>query len=183
MKADPEGENMRKHIILTIAILVTTTAIAQQGFPRPRRDDTRADAIDAAAAAPWLMKLRTQRISETLGVSEDRAKGIAQRWSIYDRDFLQRAHQMMQLRARFNQILLGPGGEDDKNAHLKPLLDQFLEQRRQQQELKQKFEDDIRSQLSPAQQVRLIILVDDLQKTIREGIREAVKEGRQRRMN
>jgi hypothetical protein len=116
-------------------------------------------------------------------VPEERAKGIAQRWSVYDRDFLQRARQMMQLRNHFNQILLGPGSEEDKNARLKPLLDQFLEQRRQQQDLKLKFEDDIRGQLSPAQQVRLIILVDDLQRTIREGIREAVKEGRQRRMN
>lgn len=172
---------MRNQIIVAVATLATTVAMAQQGFPRPRRDNPQA--IDAAAAAPWLMTLRTQRISQTLNMPEDRAKGIAQRWSVYDRDFLQRARQLMQLRAHFNQILIGPGGEDDKNARLKPLLEQFIEQRRQQQELKQKFEDDIRSQLSPAQQVRLIILVDDLQKTIREGIREAVKEGRQRRMN
>ncbi len=172
---------MKNTILIALATITVTTAVAQQGPPRPRRDDPQA--IDAAAAAPWLMTLRTQRISQTLGVPEERAKGIAQRWSIYDRDFLQRARQMMQLRNRFNQVLMGPGGEDDKNAQLKPLLDQFLEQRRQQQELKLKFEDDIRAQLSPAQQVRLIILVDDLQKTIREGIREAVKEGRQRRMN
>jgi len=174
---------MKKHMLMVMAMatIVATTAMAQQGFPRPRWDDPRA--MDAAAAAPWLMTLRTQRISQTLGVPEDRAKGIAQRWSVYDRDFLQRAHQMMQLRNQFNQILMGPGNEDDKNARLKPLLDQFIEHRHQQQELKQKFEDDIRAQFSPAQQVRLIILVDDLQKTIREGIREAMKEGRQRRMN
>ena len=172
---------MKKLMLIVILIFAATTAMAQQGSPRPRRDDPQA--LDAAAAAPWLMTLRTQRISQTLGVPEDRAKGIAQRWSVYDRDFLQRVRQMMQLRNHFNQILMGPGDEDDKNARLKPLLEQFIEQRHQQQELKQKFEDDIRTQLSPAQQVRLIILVDDLQKTIREGIREAVKEGRQRRMN
>ena len=172
---------MKKLMLIVISIFAATTAMAQQGSPQPRRDDPQA--LDAAAAAPWLMTLRTQRISQTLGVPEDRAKGIAQRWSIYDRDFLQRARQMMQLRNHFNQILMSPGDEDDKNARLKPLLEQFIQQRHQQQELKQKFEDDIRAQLSPAQQVRLIILVDDLQKTIREGIREAVKEGRQRRMN
>ena len=172
---------MKNHILIVMATIAATTAMAQQGPPRPRRDDPQA--LDAAAAAPWLMTLRTQRISQTLGVSEDKAKSIAQRWSIYDRDFLQQTHQMMQLRNHFNQILIGPGDEADKNARLKPLLDQFLEHRRQQQDLKLKFEDDIRAQLSAAQQVRLIILVDDLQKTIREGIREAVKEGRQRRMN
>jgi hypothetical protein len=172
---------MKKPMMFLLVTLMATTVMAQQGPPRPRRDDPKA--LDAAAAAPWLMTLRTQRIAQTLGVSEDRAKSIAQRWSIYDRDFIQRAHQLMQLRNQFHQILMGSGGEDDKNARLKPLLDQFLEQRHQQQELKLKFEDDIRAQLSSAQQVRLIILVDDLQQTIREGIREAVKEGRQRRMN
>ena len=176
---------MRKSFLFVLATIATTVtatvAMAQQPPPRPRRNDPQA--LDAAAAAPWLMTLRTQRISQTLGVPEDRAKGIAQRWSIYDRDFLQRAHHMMQLRNQFNQILMGPGDEDDKNARLKPLLDQFIELRRQQQDLKLKFEDDIRTQLSAAQQVRLIILVDDLQKTIREGIREAVKESRQRRLN
>lgn len=168
-------------LILMTAFLAAA-AMAQPGPLRQRRGED-PQALDAAAAAPWLMALRTQRITQTLGVPEERARGIAQRWSVYDRDFLQRARQMMQLRGRFNQILLGPGDEEDKNVRLKPLLDQFLEQRRQQQDLKLKFEDDIRAQLSPAQQVRLIILVDDLQKTIREGIREAVKEGRQRRMN
>lgn len=172
---------MRMPLVLVLATLAATATMAQQGQPRPRRDDPQA--LDAAAAAPWLMTLRTQRITQTLGLPEDRARGIAQRWSVYDRDFLQRARQMMQLRAHFNQILLSPGNEEDKNARLKPLLEQFMEQRRQQQDLKSKFEDDIRAQLSPAQQVRLIILVDDLQKTIREGIREAVREGRQRRMN
>ena len=172
---------MRKPWMIGMTVCAATAALAQQGPPRARRDGHQA--LDAAAAAPWLMTLRTQRITQTLGIPEDRAKSIAQRWSIYDRDFLQRARQLMQLRDRFNQILMGPGDEEDKNGRLKPLLDQFLEQRRQQQDLKLKFEDDIRAQLSPAQQVRLIILVDDLQKTIREGIREAVKEGRQRRMN
>ena len=172
---------MRKPLVLVLATLAATAAMAQRGQPRPRRDDPQA--LAAAAAAPWLMTLRTQRISQTLGLPEDQARGIAQRWSIYDRDFLHRARQMMQLRAHFNQILLSPGSEEDKNTRLKPLLEQFMEQRRQQQELKMKFEDDIRAQLSPAQQVRLIILVDDLQKTLREGIREAVREGRQRRMN
>ncbi len=172
---------MTKHMLIVMA--AAATVMAQQGPPRQRRGGADPQALDAAAAAPWLMALRTQRISQTLGVPEERAKGIAQRWSVYDRDFLQRARQMMQLRNRFHQILMGPGNEEDKNAQLKPMLDQFIELRRQQQDLKQKFEDDIRSQLSTAQQVRLIILVDDLQKTIREGIREAVKEGRQQRMN
>ena len=53
-----------------------------------------------------------------------------------------------------------------------------MDHRKQQAELKTRFEDDIRSGLTPAQQVRLIILVDDLTRQIREGIRETLKEGR-----
>ncbi len=172
---------MKKNMLMLVLVAGAASLSAQQGHLRPRREDPQA--LDAAAAAPWLLELRTQRITQTLGLPEDQAKAIARRWSAFDRDFLQRAHAMGQLRGRFSQILLGPGSEEDKNAHLKPLLEQFLDQRRQQQDLKLKFEDDIRGQLTPAQQVRLIILVDDLQKTIREGIRDAVKEGRQRRMN
>ena len=102
---------MRIPLLILMATFAVTAVMAQQGPPRPRRDDPQA--LDAAAAAPWLMTLRTQRISQTLGVSDDKAKSIAQRWSVYDRDFLQRAHLMMQVRNQFYQILIGPGDEAD----------------------------------------------------------------------
>ena len=176
---------MQKPMLLTIilATLAAMPASAQQGM-RPRREGplkNNPQAAAEAAAAPWLMQLRTQRISQTLQMPEDQAKVIALRWSQFDRDFISRAGQMGQLRGHFHQILLGPGAEDDKNVKLKPLLEQFMELRRQQLDLKNRFEDDVRGGLSSAQQVRLILLVDDLQKTIREGIREAIKENRANR--
>jgi hypothetical protein len=124
-----------------------------------------------------LMQIRTNRIQEVLSLPEDKARAIAERWDRYDRDFMDRTRRIGEIRGRFNQILLAPGGEDDKNARIRPLLDQFMDLRRQQADLKKGFEDDIRGQLSPAQQVRLIILVDELQQKIREALRESLGGG------
>lgn len=121
-----------------------------------------------------LRRIRMERIQEVLGLPEDRARAIAERWERYDRDFMDRARRIGEIRGRFNQILIGPGTEEDKNGRIKPLLDQFMDLRRQQVDLKKGFEDDIRAQLSPAQQVRLIILVDELQQRIREALRDSL---------
>lgn len=161
-------------------LLLLTASLAAghaQGRPfqeRPRR----ADKGPEAAAGPMLLQLRTQRIQDALALPEDRAKTLAERWARYDQDFMQRAKEQARLRGRFNEILLGPGSEDEKNAHIKPLVDQFMDFRRQQVDLKTRFEEEVRAGLTPAQQVRLIILVDDLTRQIREGIREALREGR-----
>jgi hypothetical protein len=103
---------------------------------------------------------------------------LAERWARYDQDFIQRAREMGKLRGRFNDILMSPGSESDKNARIKPLVDQFLDLRRQQMDIKIKFEDDARAGLTPAQQVRFILLVDDLTRQIRDGIRETLKDNR-----
>lgn len=146
-----------------------------QGLPeRPRRMER----AEAAAAAPMLMRVRMNRLQESLNLPDDRAKAIAERWARFDAEFMTRARELGRLRGRFNEILLGPGTEEDKNARLKPLLEQFVDLRKQEVELKIRFEDEVRAGLSPAQQVRLIILVDDLTRQIREGIKEALKEGR-----
>ena len=157
------------------ATLATATAQAQPFQARPRRMEPRAEAM---GGGPLLMRVRMQRIQDALGLSGDRAKSLAERWARYDAEFIQRARELGKLRGRFNDILLSPGSEEDKNPRLRPLVDQFMDHRKQQAELKTRFEDDIRSGLTPAQQVRLIILVDDLTRQIREGIRETLKEGR-----
>ena len=67
---------------------------------------------------------------------------------------------------------MGPGTEEEKSAKVRPLLDQFVDLRRQQADLKFKFEDDIRGKLSPAQQVRLIIQVEEMQRRVAEALRQ-----------
>lgn len=157
-----------------VATLLPLPAQAQPGQERPRRFERAGE----GPGGPMLLQVRMHRLQEALGLSEDRAKSLAERWARYDSDFVQRARELGRLRARFNEILLGPGSEEEKSGRLKPLVDQFMDQRKQQAELKIRFEDDIRAGLTPAQQVRLIILVDDLTRQIREGIRETLREGR-----
>jgi hypothetical protein len=125
-----------------------------------------------------LGQFRRERIRQVLNLSDAQTQLIANRWARYDGEHAARQREIGELRQRFNEILIGPGTEDEKSARVRPMLDRFLDLRRQQADLRQKFEDDIRQNLSPAQQVRLIVLVDELQKKITELIRERRQQRR-----
>ena len=147
---------------------LTTTLVAQQEpvQPPPGR---------IAPEGPILAQLyqmRVSRIQQSLGFPEDRAKALAERWGRWDREFIDRGRQLMQLRQLFNQTLMGPGSEEDKCARLKPLMEQFLALRQQQDEAKRRFEGDILQSLSTAQQARMILLMEDIQSRIRQTLRE-----------
>jgi actin-related protein len=119
-----------------------------------------------------LARFRMDQLQQTASLPEDQARIIVDRWTRYDRDQLERAQQVRQIRRRFNEILLGPGTEEEKSVRVKPLLEQFMDLRRQQAELKLRFEDDIRLRLSPAQQVRLILQVEEMQRRVLEALRQ-----------
>lgn len=119
-----------------------------------------------------LVRYRMEQLQQTVGLPEDQARAVVERWSRYDREQFDKTQQIRQIRQRFNDILMGPGSEEEKNAKVRPLLEQFVELRRQQVELKFKFEQDIRTRLSPAQQVRLITHVEEMQRRMVEALRQ-----------
>ncbi|MBI1753610.1 MAG: hypothetical protein HY014_08725 [Acidobacteria bacterium] len=139
-----------------------------------------ASALCVAALPNWaqgeedrpLVHFRMDQLQQTVGLPEPQARAVVDRWSRYDQDQFEKTKQIQQLRRRFNDILLGPGAEEDKSAKVRPLLDQYVELRRQQMELKLKFEDDIRAKLNPAQQVRLILQVEDMQRRMADAIKQ-----------
>lgn len=113
-----------------------------------------------------------QRLQDRVGLSEGQARQVADRWERFNKDHFERQQQLGQLRQRFQDILLGPGDEEQKSAKVKPLLEQFLDLRRHQVEAKQRFEDDIRANLTPAQQARLVVTVDEITQQITERLKE-----------
>lgn len=121
-----------------------------------------------------LYRFRMNNLQQSVGLPEDQARVVAERWARYDRDLFDRTRQIQEIRARFNDILMGPGSEEEKNAKVGPLLNQFVALRHQQMNLKLQFEDDIRAHLSPAQQVRLIIQVDEMQRRMVEALRQGL---------
>jgi Spy/CpxP family protein refolding chaperone len=123
-----------------------------------------------------LERFRQEQLQQTVGLPEDQARAVVERWSRYDRELFEKTRQVQAIRRRFNDILLGPGSEDEKNAKVRPLLDQFLELRRQQADLKFRFEEDIRARLSPAQQVRLVLHVEEMQRRVVEALRQGFGE-------
>ena len=121
-----------------------------------------------------LARFRMEQLQQSVGLPEGQARVVVERWSRYDRDQFDKTQQIRQIRHQFNDILLGPGTEEEKNAKVRPMLEQFVELRRQQADLKFRFEEDIRTKLSPAQQVRLILRVEEMQRRVADALRDGI---------
>lgn len=119
-----------------------------------------------------LHRLRMERLQQALGLSQDKAKVIADRWETFDLDGQARRQKMRLIRQQVNTILLSSLSEEEKNARMRPLVDQYAALRLEQNEAKRKFEDDITATLSPAQQGRFIIVVEEIQRAVMDAIHE-----------
>ena len=155
-----------------IPALLLSSWLAQQPSRPVAPAPMRQEHADSQPDTLPLLRFRAQRLQDGLGLPPAQADAIAQRWGQFDRELFQTQRQIRELRRRFNDILMGPEPEDRKNTLIKPLLDQFMELRDQQMEAKRRFEADIRQGLSPAQQARLVLLVDDLNKKVLDILRE-----------
>lgn len=152
--------------LLLTTLLAAPPAVQDARGPRPQGQDQ-----DRPDPGP-LMRFRAKRLEEGLGLTPAQADAIARRWGRFDLEHFQRQRQIADLRLRFNDILMGPETEDRKSTLIQPLLGQFMDLRDQQLDAKRRFESDIRQGLSPAQQARLILMVDDLNKKVLDALRE-----------
>jgi len=147
----------------TLLLLILPAALlSAQGRLRPERPrpNPRAEArreLRRDRVMAFVHQLRMKRIQHSLGVPEEKARTIADRWTQFDEDSHDRRQGMKQLREQVNGILVGPGSEEEKNARLKPMVEQLAALQKQQQETKQAFEDALRSDRCPDPQGRFIL--------------------------
>lgn len=134
------------------ALILATATLTAQPAPGQRQGE----------GAQAFRQIVMQRLQDRVGLSDAQTRQVADRWERFNREHFDRQRQMAQLRQRFEDILMGPGDENQKSARVKPLLDQFMDLRKQQVESKQRFEEDIRAGLSAAQQARLVVTVDEI---------------------
>ena len=164
----------------TLILTLTALTLGAQGRFRPER--TRRDPPEHRFTprrdriVRELHEIRTQKLQQSLGLTEEKAKSIADRWSQFDENSFSRRQQLGQLRQQMNATLMEPGSEDDKNKKLQPVVEQLAGLRQQQQDARKRFEEDIRGNLTPAQQGRFILLVDEFQKSLQEAIQERRKD-------
>lgn len=125
-----------------------------------------------ARIAHRLHQIRAQRIQTCLGVAETLAKAIADRWGQFDQDSHGRRQTMRGYRRNLQEVLLGPGTEDEKNAKVTPVMAQLSGVQKQQKEAKQRFEEDIQRMLTPVQQGRFVLLMEDFQHNLIEAVGE-----------
>jgi hypothetical protein len=154
---------------LALALSLPCVLLAQPRGPEKRLARMEAQGENGPLARQ-IMGVRIKQMREVMGLPESQAAAIADRWAQHDREIIQNVRQLNQLRGQFREILLGPGAEEEKSARLKPLLEQFLDLRRKQVDLRGRFETDLRSGLSPAQQARLIMMVEEFTKRLQEGL-------------
>lgn len=158
-----------------LILILPAALLSAQGRLRPERPrpGPRAEArreLRRERVTAIVHQLRMKRIQQSLGVPEDKARSIADRWAQFDQDSQERRQGMKKLREQVNGILVGPGSEEEKNAKLKPMVEQLAVLQKQQQGTKLAFEDDLRSTLSPAQQGRFILLMEELNRSILEAM-------------
>jgi hypothetical protein len=168
---------MRLQPLLLLALAGLTLSAQGRFRPdRPRRDpperhaSPRRDRIVAR-----LHEIRSDKLQRTLGLNEAKAHDIADRWGKFDEDSFARRQKMAELRQQMNAVLMGPGTEDEKNKKLQPVVEQLASHRQQQQEARKHFEGEILGSLTPAQQGRFILLVEEFQKTLQDAIQEQRK--------
>jgi Spy/CpxP family protein refolding chaperone len=83
---------------------------------------------------------------------------------------MDRRQGMRGARQQMQDILMGPGSEEEKNLKANPVMEKYTSMHHQQQEARRKFEEDIRAMLTPVQQGRFIILMNDFQAELREAL-------------
>jgi hypothetical protein len=125
---------------------------------------------DRARIAARLHKIRARLIQDNLGVPDNTARNIADRWGQFDFECHERRQNMRVTRQKVKDIIMGPGTEEDKNLRVAPAMAQFALMQKQQKEAKQKFEEDIQRMLTPVQQGRFVILMDDFQRRLTEAL-------------
>lgn len=164
----------------TLILTMTALTLGAQGRLRPERPRREAPERPAVLRRERIVhqlhELRKRKLKDALGLPDEKAKAIADRWSTFDEDSAGRRQQMVQLRQQVDTTLRGPGTEEEKNRKLQPVVDQLAGLRQQQQQARTRFEEDISGSLTPAQQGRFILLVDEFQRSLQEAIHEIRKE-------
>lgn len=154
---------------LILALALPSLLFAQE---RHRGNSRPAPPIAEGPLANQLFKLRMSRIQQTLGLSEDRARVIAERWKQLDRDFVDGINRTNDLKEQMEQILKSSCDEGEKNRKIKPLIAQYVSTWTQIGESRKKFEEDSKAGLSPAQQARFILLMDQLHQELERLLKE-----------
>ena len=155
-------------------LFLPATLLVAQGAGAAKGDPGEAPAHSRLIAR--LNAIRTERIKASLGIPDPLAKSIADQWGAYDMASHERRQAMRAARQRVQEILLEPATEEAKNLKLIPIMAQFSAIQKQQKDAKQRFEEEIQRMLTPVQQGRFIILMEDFQRSLVEAMADQRRE-------
>jgi hypothetical protein len=119
-----------------------------------------------------LKEARAEQIKMRLSATEERANDIAAKWADLEAP-IRRAHvETMSLWRQMQFIIQEATPEKEKSRRIKPLYDQYMEQRRDLGTARQRLYRELPSMGdTPIQQARLLFLMEEMERKEREGLR------------
>ena len=162
-----------------LALTLSAALLSAQGGPgaeRPRPEP--GDPAFRAHLIARLNDIRAERIKASLGLPAPLAKTITDRWGQFDLETHDRRQGLRAAKQKVQDILLGPGSDDEKNQRIAQPLAQFAQLQKQQRDARERFEADLQRLLTPIQQGRFLILLEDFQRRMTEAMPESHR-GRQ----
>jgi hypothetical protein len=107
-----------------LALILPVATLAGQGVPPvPKEHGPKTD-LWRGEILPRLHRMRMERLQQALGIPEEKAKVIADRWAQFDLDSRDFRLRMRQLHQQVNGILFSPLPEEEKNTKIRPMVDQ-----------------------------------------------------------
>ena len=128
-----------------------------------------------------LKEARVEQIKLRLDVPEERANAIAAKWAALEAPIRRMHREAMAVWRRMQFVIQEATPEKEKSRRIKPLFDNYIELRRELGIARQKLFTELpASGDSPIQQARLLLLMEEMERREREGIRARMPMQRRR---
>jgi hypothetical protein len=127
-----------------------------------------------------LKEARVEQIKLRLDVTEERAKAIADKWSALE-DPIRRKHvECMSLWRQMQFIIQEASPEKEKSRKIKPLYDNYIVLRQELGTARQRLYQELPQMLdSPIQQARMLLLMEEMERKERDGLKSKITHRRQ----
>jgi hypothetical protein len=123
-----------------------------------------------------IKKARAEQIRMRLNVPQERADAIADKWAELEAP-IRRVHmESMDVWQQRQCSIQGASPEREKSTKIKPLYDQYIELRKELAGARLRLYQDLPTMArSPIQQARILLVMEEMERKERDGIREFIQ--------
>ena len=147
---------------------------------RPAQTDSQAANDNTENYLKSLKEARVEQIKTRLDVGEERAAAIATKWAELEAP-IRRAHpETMSLWRQMQYIIQEASPEKEKSRKIKPILDQYIELRKEIPAAMQRLYRELPTMFdTPIQQARMMLLMEEMERKERSNLKARMAKRRQ----